>query len=261
MAKNKENNLKIPKDTRNIINRNKIDNFNLFLNKYALFDANKGYKIQNQKIYKDFFKKNWNKYKEFINNYYYNIKKLNLQFSKVLNFKLSYRLLIGAEESIYETSLRLHHIYGIPYIPASAIKGVIRNYYINKYYEEELQTMSIEQLENNLLKDDDFIYYFGTQKKEGEIIFFDAFPVTYPKLQKDIINCHYSDYYTKDKPPTDTQKPNPFIFLTIKDCEFDFYIASQKDIDNIIIELMQEAFTNFGIGAKTAVGYGYFTKE
>ena len=164
----------IPKDTREIlknVDSKEFDNFNLKLNKYAIFDSHKGYKIQNQKIDKDFFKKNWNEYKEFINNYYCNIKKLNLQFSKVLNFKLSYRLLIGAEESIYETSLKLHHIYGIPYIPASAIKGVIRNYYINKFYEKELQIMSIEQLENKLLKDDDFIYYFGTQEKEGEIIF------------------------------------------------------------------------------------------
>lgn len=43
------------------------------------------------------------------------------------------RLVIGLGlENVLETSLKLHYIYGIPYIPASAIKGVLKAYRIWK---------------------------------------------------------------------------------------------------------------------------------
>lgn len=42
--------------------------------------------------------------------------------------KLNDKLVIGlGGHSVYETDITLHHIYGVPYIPASAIKGSFRN--------------------------------------------------------------------------------------------------------------------------------------
>ena len=40
-------------------------------------------------------------------------------------------------ESVYETSITLHHIYGIPYIPASSIKGVVRSWIITEVFGEK----------------------------------------------------------------------------------------------------------------------------
>jgi len=46
------------------------------------------------------------------------------------------RLVVGlGSGSVLETSIKLHHIYGVPYIPASAIKGVLRAYRIWKLAE------------------------------------------------------------------------------------------------------------------------------
>jgi CRISPR-associated protein Cmr6 len=268
---------KIPKDTCIAIEKTSIDNFHLKLNRYAEFNYNDGYKLQHQNINKDFFDNDWKDfYKSKIDKYYKDIRELNLKFLEI-ELKTYYRLVIGSEQSIYETSIRLHHIYGIPYIPSSAIKGVLRGYTILECFSEELEKYSedkYQKFEEEVLfaKDEDgnykhqwFIDIFGSQEQKGEIIFFDSFSKDV-KIQKDIMTPHYGDYYDKKKKvaPTDTQSPNPIPFLTVIG-KFRFFIASKKnDIekykirDKSIKEWLQEALTNHGIGAKTAVGYGYF---
>lgn len=48
---------------------------------------------------------------------------------------LSWRMLIGLGASHpHETSMTLHHIYGVPYIPGSAVKGVTRHWSILKLF-------------------------------------------------------------------------------------------------------------------------------
>ena len=255
---------KIPKDTRAILKEFKdIDNFHLKLNKFAKFNHEKGYKLQNQNINEKFFykDKDWSFYNKQIKNYYKDIETLNLNFSDPIELKTNYRLVIGSEESIYETSIRLHHIYGIPYIPASAIKGVVRSYMIYKYFEEELNEYKdrYNKFEEEVLfNDDDFKNYFGTPNEEGKIIFFDAFPITKPKIKIDIMNPHYGHYYNDGKAPTDTKNPIPINFLTVEETEFKFFIASKDEVDSSFISLFKEALQNHGIGGKTAVGYGYF---
>ncbi len=241
-----KNGFKIPKNTYFKGISSFIENFHLKLNKFAYFKD--GYKIQNQKINEDFFDKNWGFYFDRICSYYSNIQKLNLNFYKKA-FKTTYRLVVGAEESVYETSLRLHHIYGIPYIPASAIKGNVRSYIIQEQYQNN---------ENKAIKNEKFNQWFGSQEKEGEIIFFDAFPISKPKIKVDVITPHYKEYYEGKKPPTDDQKVVPINFLTLEDSEFLFLIGSKNNIDNDFIEFFKNALIEFGIGSKKSVGCGYF---
>jgi len=119
------------------------------------------------------------------------------------------------------------------------------------------------------------IVIVSTKKQEKEILsFFDAFPTSNNfELKPDILNNHYPDYYTKGKPPTDTQSPVPIFFLTVQGkeekgenqgAEFQFIIGTKKDsIDKYTVKAqtisfwLKDALTNHGIGAKTAVGYGY----
>lgn len=57
---------------------------------------------------------------------------------------LSWRMTIGL--SAYhpqETSMTLHHIYGIPYIPGSAVKGVTRHWVILKLFEKSFNTSGL----------------------------------------------------------------------------------------------------------------------
>ncbi|MBD3795673.1 MAG: type III-B CRISPR module RAMP protein Cmr6 [Epsilonproteobacteria bacterium] len=231
--------IKIPKDTYLLIKNQTIDNFNLKLNKFAKFDEKKGYKLQNQninekifygKVWDDFFKDNIAKQEAVIQKLFgINYKKIELQ--------ISYRLVIGSEESIYETSIRLHHIYGIPFIPSSAIKGVVRSYIIQEKFNSE----------DDALKSSDFVKVFGSGDKQGRIIFFDAFPRTQPMIKMDIIN------------PMDEDKI--INFLTVENTTFEFFIASKEKIDESFITLFKEALREHGIGAKTAVGYGYLEEN
>lgn len=61
---------------------------------------------------------------------------------------------------------------------------------------------------------------FGTTDTAGKAIFFDAIPYAVPKLELDIMNPHYPDYYNdRDGKqgifPTNWQNPNPVKFLTV----------------------------------------------
>ena len=213
------------------------------------------------------------------------ITQLQKEGYKVKNsyLSLSWRLVIGLGASHpQETSMTIHHIYGIPYIPGSAIKGVTRHWAILKFAEEisksensefekaiervskalengEKMDLKVEDLEFNQL-----IEIFGTQKQEGKVIFFDAYPVGEIKLKIDIMNPHYPKYYSEGHPPTDWQNPVPIKFLTIERTKFEFYLASKSNDDrdknllNKAKKLLSEALKTHGIGAKTALGYGIF---
>ena len=45
---------------------------------------------------------------------------------------------------------------------------------------------------------------------QGRGHFYDAFPLSEPVMEVDLMNCHYGDYYTSagSKPPGDYYNPN-----------------------------------------------------
>ncbi|DAB30431.1 MAG TPA: type III-B CRISPR module RAMP protein Cmr6 [Sulfurimonas sp. UBA12504] len=250
---------KVPKDTLEALKDFKeIDNFHLKLNRFGRFEDDKPIFFKSTKGKVDFsivpnfgdfdFEDNLTKQEQIIKDLF------GEKYHKE-ELKTSYRLVIGGEATVYETSMRLHHIYGIPYIPASGIKGVVRSYIIVEKFEST---------EDDALNDDDFVKVFGSGDKAGKVTFFDAFPTTKPTLKVDIMNPHYGDYYSKKAAPTDTQNPNPIPFLTVENTKFRFLIGAKEELKSFTIEgiaiekWLKEALQNHGIGAKTAVGYGYF---
>lgn len=292
-ADNNEMKLYVPHDTRDILEFNESDknsllskfdvndicNLNLLINKFVLFDKDNkadiksNYEVMNEinlkkyqyicDIYIDRFKNIITR----IQNQNFNIRKIK--------YKVNWRLAVGlGEASVYETSIKLHHIYSFPYIPASSFKGTIRTWVINNHFNGKEETA---------LKDSFFVYVFGSSKseggkdREGNVVFFDVYPVEFPKIELDIINNHYVDYYKygMSSPPGDYYNPNLVNFLTVKEATFEFiygYYNNYKKIDfknskfnrepdEIIDEWIDQALNYQGIGAKTSVGYGYFTKE
>lgn len=121
---------------------------------------------------------------------------------------------------------------------------------------------------------------------QGEVVFFDGIPSVAPIIKTDVMNVHYKDWYKEIgySAPTDTQKTNPIHFLTVSNENnllFQTYIACQNNrklsevsedygifiqnttltADSTVLDLVKHWLTNallhHGIGAKTAVGYGY----
>ena len=249
----------IPCDTKNSLIKD-IDNFHLKLNKFARFEGGKFSFLRNSKNGGFEIKENFgvleNKFAALNERHHNNAKALFGENVVELPLTPNYHLVVGlGGHSVYETSMTLHHIYGVPYIPASSIKGVVRSWIILNEYENE----------SSALNNDTFVKWFGSQSSAGKLVFFDAFPNEKPRIEPDIMNVHYPDYYQGRKPPTDTQSPIPVSFLTVTKSPFNFFVGSSelninsdKLKDKTIKDWLKDALTNHGIGAKTAVGYGYF---
>lgn len=108
------------------------------------------------------------------------------------------------------------------------------------------------------------------EESQGKVLFFDAFPTAAPNVVPEVMNPHYGPYYTGDgkTPPADYHNPVPILFLAVdKKTKFQFIVGSKygswldwKIKDRTILEWTKFALQNHGIGAKTAVGYGYMTE-
>ena len=180
-----------------------------------------------------------------------------LQLSKLciklycVDATVDWRLIVGlGSDHVQETNMTLHHIYGIPYIPGSALKGVLRHWWLQEDFDNK---------EDKALKDENFLALFGGPKLRGKVQFLDAYPNSNVRFATDIMNPHYSNYYGGTKPPTDSQNPVPINFLTVEQTAFRFaFLAEdQRLLDKLKIRF-EDALELKGIGAKTAVGYGYF---
>lgn len=192
----------------------------------------------------------------------------------LFNDTLDWRMVIGlGGETVLETDITLHHLYGIPFIPGSALKGLARayaagedkDYYIpiNRPKDERKPSMKEETDHPDILR------IFGTQKEAGTVLFFDAMPLDgKATFVLDIMNPHYPEYYGGNKPPTNDQSPVPVTFLTVTNTTFTFALAPRdankeqhvKDAE-LVTGWLQRALQKYGVGGKTSAGYGYFTKD
>lgn len=234
----------------------------------------------------------------------------------LLRGTVDWRMVIGlGGAQVLETGMTLHHIYGIPYIPGSAVKGIARHYFVSEKLSSEFsnepldivdailtiideQTIEeaqkdpenlrkrckvkrgkedvlpkIETVEYALTRPERLVLgqtMFGTQHQRGVINFFDALPEGDIRFQKDLMNPHYPEYYkegSKVVPPNDCQNPIPIPFLTVEQTTFTFPLcvkplrarkADPQELLKTVSAWLQAALEDSGIGAKSAVGYGYF---
>jgi CRISPR-associated protein Cmr6 len=191
-------------------------------------------------------------------------------------------LIIGlGNEHPTEKGFRFEWSLGIPFIPASSIKGVARlamlvnelNQFPNLEDIEArafLEAVKKEKWSENIRK----IFGSGGEKEalRGKVIFLDAYPATLPRLKAEIMNCHYPEYFRGERGPTEDQQPNPqkywaidpylddkgtplsFIFRLLLHRE----IAESDEHRNTLQEALKAALEEHGLGAKTAIGHGHF---
>ena len=203
-------------------------------------------------------------------------------------YGIEWKLAVGlGNESVHETSITLHHIYGVPYIPGSALKGVVRSHIILEIFAKKgSREIDLENAESHALNDQGFCDIFGCPKNsvykqsmKGKVNFFDAFPLSNPKIQSDIMNPHFGDYYSNNshtEPPADYYNPVPIFFPIVEQgTKFQFTVGIKESNNNLIKEgefqgkkplsvakeWIKKALNEHGIGAKTSVGYGYFNTD
>lgn len=249
----------------------------------------------------------------------------SLTNSKFFTGTVAWRLAIGlGHEHPLENGITLHRIYGIPYLPGSAIKGLTRAWKleqlagelgvdpvndcdeIKKIHKNNKQTdwdileelllselpedkeskdyrllaKRLEQLKKRVAesaklknltleelhkKGSPFRRVFGSPESCGQVVFMDSFPEELSLdnksiLEPDILNPHYGDYYPEgsNSSPADYLDPVPCLFLAVREgTRFSFLLhGPDKDLVREAAGWCKESLQEFGIGAKTAAGYG-----
>jgi CRISPR-associated protein Cmr6 len=177
-------------------------------------------------------------------------------------FTTDWRFVTGlGREHPVENGFVWHHVLGVPYLPGSSVKGVVRAW--------AEQWAGVDNA--------DVLRIFGppatiSEKSAGSVIFFDALPAGPVKVQADVMTPHYAPYYQSQglsQPPGDWFDPVPIPFLTVAPGQsFVFAIAPRRpghpeDRQDCALALkwLEEALAGIGAGAKTAVGYGRFKRR
>jgi CRISPR type III-B/RAMP module RAMP protein Cmr6 len=144
---------------------------------------------------------------------------------------------------------------GVPYLSGSTLKGLLRET-ARLVAAGEIAADSDVQ---NFVKSADEI--FGTQSRRGTLVCEDAYAVSWPRLEVDVMTPHHQQYYESGFDPGDWESPVPVYFLTIApDQQFRFWFSGNATaIDLPAIEkLLRLGLQWLGVGGKKSSGYGHF---
>ncbi len=169
--------------------------------------------------------------------------------------------------------------YGLPYLPGSGVKGVLR--------QAARELASGGWGEAHGWDDATIEILFGREATDGEtdhqrgaLIFWDVIPQIAPEdpkrpdqisLAVEIMTPHQGHYYQNGASPHESGQPNPISFLTVPpqsrfvfhvQCHLDYLerlaprLAQDSRWKTLLAAAFQHAYQWLGFGAKTAVGYG-----
>jgi CRISPR-associated protein Cmr6 len=195
------------------------------------------------------------------------------------------RLIVGlGSENVLETGIRLHHTYGLPVIPGSALKGLTAHYCHEVWGQQAAgdvapneskrfrrPTQEEDEAYRKFLKgerarpdDNYFRLLFGNTDDSGCITFHDAWltPDSPAPLVLDVMTPHHPKWVDGAVPPTDFDSPVPVPFVSASGT---FRIAvswtgpeSEKAANwtELVFALLNQALNEWGVGGKTSSGYG-----
>ncbi len=178
------------------------------------------------------------------------------------------RLIIGlGNASPLEVGLTLHHTYGTPIIPGSALKGMCAHHAWEIFFNPDAENAKKPRARTEYFTYEQYCFLFGDSSQAGCLTFHDAwiYPESLEKaLCRDIITPHHQEYYSNQgtHPPTDFDSPVPVPFLSV--CgKFQVLLScdgiSPQECHKWIAltkHLLRDALANRGIGGKTSSGYG-----
>ncbi|MEO5378624.1 MAG: type III-B CRISPR module RAMP protein Cmr6 [Magnetococcus sp. DMHC-6] len=171
-------------------------------------------------------------------------------------FTVSWRMVLGMGNSHpIENGFTFDPLIGVPFVSGSAIKGMCRRMALLEEIGDDL----VEEL----FGPEEIIPEISSPGR-GDLLFFDAYPNSWPTLRVDIINCHHSRYYANQiTEPVERENPIPVFFLVVdQGSDFMFRFGSvSRSKDNItrVAQLLEKGLDLLGIGGKSSSGYGYQT--
>ena len=174
----------------------------------------------------------------------------------LLGMGIEHRL---SKKEMLKFGFSFDHVTGLPYIPGSSIKGMLRACFPGDKKPASESAEYESYIREILGKPEIDVYELKENVFEGRDVFLGAYPV----VESDG-KLLAMDYITPHK---DTLKgPNPLSFLKVKpNVRFVFGFLLEDYEDQVSAEEKQNLFEtlllDMGIGAKTNVGFGRFSKE
>ena len=182
---------------------------------------------------------------------------------RLVAFTTSSRLVTGLGMThVLETGFVWHPTLGVPYLPGSSVKGLVRALWdpANGWAFPTPGGAGADGAQIERL-------FGGEEIGVGSLVVLDALPTEPPGVEQDIMNVHYKNYYQDGTPPADYSKPNLVYFLAVKaGSRFEFGLAPRPGTEPALgsapddlekaERLLRLALEVLGAGAKTAVGYG-----
>ena len=181
--------------------------------------------------------------------------------------------------------------YGLPYLPGSGVKGVVRRAACELAKGEWGDTCGWSSDERHSVKSgktvSDLDLLFGLESGDGEkehfrgvLTFWDVIPEIRGDLAVDVMTPHQKHYYQEGQPPHDSGQPIPVFFLTVPaGSMFHFHVTCDlhrmRRIAHVLLDqeegvprwqalladAFELAFDWLGFGAKTAVGHGAMARD
>ncbi len=209
-------------------------------------------------------------------------------FEATLGSRMMINLAGGVVENV---GIALDRCFGLPVIPGSAVKGITRAQALWEIKEadedEKIRLLRLAMIlfgfgKNDLKPNGGFGWAAGENHSQniarelkaedfkGCACFLPAYPTTLPKLVVDMVNPHYSKYYSgKSTKAEDNDNPKPnyfpavetgssFAFAALVNRMPELPLANKAEILDQLKKWLERAVTHKGVGAKTAAGYGWF---
>jgi len=181
--------------------------------------------------------------------------------------------------------------YGLPYLPGSGVKGVLRQAArelasgdwgeTHGWNHDERFMLVLEKKRIPMTMLD---VLFGKQSGDGDtehvrgaLRFWDVFPqIQGTQLAVEVMTAHQSHYLQGTDSPHESGQPNPINFLTVPPgAGFQFHVQCDQPFlarlapklavpevwQSLISATLEHAFDWLGFGAKTAVGYGAMRRD
>lgn len=163
----------------------------------------------------------------------------------------------------YKLGFSFDYVNGLPYLPGSSLKGVLRSVFPGQQKEDKEEYESylmglLEEIGISHVQSEDL------KTLEEEIFDFqDVFLGAYPDAEKNKDKAYLAtEYITPHKP---LKNPNPISFLKVKPgVAFRFYFLVKEGTILTAkekIKLFKNLILEFGVGSKTNIGFGKFVEK
>lgn len=205
-------------------------------------------------------------------------------------------LLVGAgNASGSDVGLTFHHTWGVPMIPGSSLKGLLSHYLDTVYAGDEDEEVgpdvaAVRRAMERPRRDADGRVrsaaggiqrvIFGAAGLEGSddsaetatigrVFFHDMLPLPPDShgdggddqlrrfLTRDVLTVHQKKYYEGKSSANDYDSPTPIPFLCVPaGTRFRLFVGGDREWAEWSLRQLLDALAEWGVGAKTAAGYG-----